>query len=217
MKRLPDVKGVAMVAIGVVVLGSGATYWAYNLCLDAKARYEKLDGELPKEQALREMLAKSQYEVDTYREQLQHLEEGVPTLAYIPTLLTELETLGKQHSITVTGVRPIAQSAVQSKSSDADKKKTGKSKDYKEIGIEFTGRGTYGNVKGMVDSLKKFPKVIAVQTVGLTPKRERTRTGQQQPAVGSPNLEASVRIKAFVFPDESEGQGRDQTSEEETS
>jgi Tfp pilus assembly protein PilO len=217
MKKLPDVKSVALVAAGIVLLGGGATYWAYNLSQEAKARFEKLDNELPKEQVLREMLAKSQYEVDTFREQLQHLEEGVPTLAYIPTLLSELESLGKQHSITVTGVRPVAQSAAQPKPTTDDKKTTKKSNDYKEIGIEFTGRGTYGDVMGMVDSLKKFPKVIAVQTVGLIPKRDRTKTGQQQPAVGSPNLEASVRIKAFVFPDESESRERTQTTEEDPS
>ncbi|MCW5936931.1 MAG: type 4a pilus biogenesis protein PilO [Fimbriimonadaceae bacterium] len=198
MSRTPSLKTMVLMALGVIFIGFLATMWTFNMSVDAKQRYNALRAEVPEEEELQEQLAESQYSVDEYRAQLDHLEAGVPGLAYVPTLLQELEELGRQHQITVTGVRPIVDSKSLGKGKGANKKELGEAKKaYQEIMIDITGRGTYANVMGMVEALKTFPKIIAVQTVGLQPKRV-TKDLEVAPGDG-PLLDVSIRIKAFLF------------------
>lgn len=206
MNRLPPIRMVVLLMVGVLLIGGGVTFWANTSSQAAKARYEKLVTEVPDESELNRMVAQSQAKVDDYKTQLQHLEQGVPTLAYVPTLLTELEAMAKQHSIAVTGVRPIVENKFQKNSDDKTSGETKKKTAYEEMSIDISGRGSYGNVMQMIEALKKFPKIIAIQTIGLVPRRE----SNQNPAAGSATsgivLDATIRIKAYLFPTPVPGQ-----------
>lgn len=200
MTRGLSVKFAVIILAGVVVVGGGITFWAKGLSQGSKAHYDQLALEVPEEGELRKMVEDSQLKVDDYRTQLQHLEQSVPNLAYVPTLLTELENLGKAHNITVTGVRPVIEPKVQKNTDDKVSGSGSKKAAYREMAIDITGRGNYGNVMAMVEAIKKFPKIIAIQTVGLTPKREtdEDRAAGQTGVV----LDATVRIKAYLFPNQ---------------
>lgn len=190
-----------MVVIGMVaavLVGGGVNYWSYGASVAAKARYNTLAAEVPNEGDLRKMVNESQLKVDDYKMQLQHLEQSVPGMAYVPTLLTELELLGKQHNIAVTGVRPVMEPRA---TKNTDDKQSGgeRKKPYTEMSIDISGRGSYENVMQVVEALKKFPKIIAIQTVGLTPKKD-TNQKADGPKPTSVVLDANVRIKAYLFP-----------------
>ena len=120
-------------------------------------------------------------------------------MAYVPTLLSEIENIGKQHSIAVTGVRPIIENKLQK---SGDDKASGEQKKaaYQEMLIDVTGRGTYGNVMQMIEALNKFPKIIAIQTVGLVPRRETDEERKANNGSSGIVLDATIRIKAYLFP-----------------
>ncbi len=198
MKKLPSFKVAAFLTVCAVVVGGGTTLWAHGASKATEAKYEDLVKQVPEESLLKKEVTESEATVADYRQQLQHLEEAVPRMAYVPTLLTELENLGKAHSITVTGVRPVADNKV-AKPSD-DKKSVQGKKAYQEMLIDISGRGTFDNVMEMVDALKSFPKILAVQTVSLQPRKDANQPAGQANKT-APVLDATVRIKAYLFPD----------------
>ncbi len=197
MNTLPSIRTIVLLMVGALLIGGGATYWASGAASAAKTRYAKLASEVPEEKDLEKMVADSQLKVDDYKNQLNHLEEGVPNLAYVPTLLTELETLGKEHNIAVTGVRPIVADKI-SKNNDDKASGSEKKPSYQEMSIDITGRGSYADVMQVVEALKKFPKILSIQTVGLNPKKDAQK--DKSSATTTVQLDATVRIKAYLFP-----------------
>ena len=183
-------KALILVALVVVALGGGATYFQYNAAQAVKAEVADLEQQVPSQQDLEASLAESHAQLQEYQQKLAHLESSVPDVAYIPTLMKELEQMGKAHGITVTGVRPTPQVAGPTQPQEGKKEKK---KDYVEVEIEIKGRGRYENIRSLLGALEQFPKVIAVKTVGLSPFRDSGMSGSDQ-------LECTVNLVAFVFP-----------------
>lgn len=176
------IKPVLLMAVAVVAIGGGLVYWQFSNRSSAEQRVMSLEAQIPDEEELKADLEKSQMELAEFRTQLAHLEKGVPNVAYVPTLLKELEEVGAENEITVTGVRPVP---VGSDSGQEPNEA------YQELEIDITGQGTYRAVMNLIASLQDFPKVLAVRTIGLAP--------QQNLGAGEGDLDATVRLKAFVF------------------
>ncbi len=123
---------------------------------------------------------------------LDHLEQGVPQRAYMPTLMTELETLGKQNGILVTGVRPMPAKFTAPKTEG--EKDTSVRKAYEEQDVEIKGAGHFLKVLAFLSELERFPKIVSVQSVTLSPKNDLNAKGD-----GS-KLEITVELKAYLFP-----------------
>ncbi len=190
MKKQSNPKTLGLLAFVVLVLGGGATYFQYNAVQAAKADMAVLEAQVPSQKELEKSLADSHSKLVAYQKQLEHLEGSVPDVAYIPTLMKELEQIGLGHGIKVTGVRP-APVVLQPGLPQEGKKK--EKKLYSEVEIEVKGRGRYDDIKAFLDSLQKFPKVIAVRTISLTPIRESgTRSNS--------DIEAVINVVAYVFP-----------------
>lgn len=191
MKNLKSgkINSIMVVAVAVFLFGGLLAYWQYNVKEAAQARFQQLDAEVPTKEEVEEELNKTSQELDKYRENLAHLEKSVPPTAYVPTMLSELESLGKLNHIAVTGVRPVVKQAQSKRDQETgDKVK----KTYEEIEIDITGTGQYNDVMSLVDQLKGFPKIVAVRTVSLTPKKEANAA-----ALGI--LESTIRLRAYVF------------------
>ncbi len=197
-----NVKSIALLAGVVILVGGGAVAWSLNLSQGAKDRHAGLKSSIPDDKQLRTMLADSQYLVDVSRRELDHLEQSIPNLAYVPTLLRELEALGRRVDIEVTGVRPVAER--QQRRAPDPKAAPEKKPPYEEINIEISGRGKFADLMRLVEELKAFPKIVAVQSITLAPRREAARAGDE-PSSESPNLDATIRIKAFAFTPKAEG------------
>lgn len=183
MSGQDPIKSVMAMAIGVIAVGGGLVYWQFSSRDSAKTRVDSLRLQVPNESELKDNLEKSATELAEFRVQLDHLEKSVPSTAYIPTLLMELEKVGSDNKISVNGVRPIL-AASGADDGDADKP-------YQELEIDIIGQGSYGSVMDLVAALQRFPKIMAVKTIGLTPQ-----TNIQSK---SSDLDATVRLRAFVF------------------
>lgn len=192
MKNNSSPKLLGIMAFLVLALGGGATYFQYQNVQTAKAKAAALDAQLPSQKDLERDLADTTAKLADFQKVIGHLEANVPDVAYIPTMLKELETIGKGHRIVVTAVRPAPQTMAPKPAAEEGQLKAAK-KDYAEIEIEVKGRGSYDDIKAFLDSLQKFPKVIAVKTVGLTPIRE-TDAGRKD------QIEVMINVVAYVFP-----------------
>ncbi len=189
MTRGPNPKTFMFMAIGTFVLGLGASYMGYSQMSTIQGEISALKSEVKDEKEVQAELDSSKAALDECSAMLQHLEQGVPELAYIPTLMTELEKTGKQFGIKVLGVRPIIKQA------GLGTKTAGESmaakKPYQELFIEVKGTGSYGSVMRWVNALQQFPKIVAARSVQLAPKVEQGKAAN--------NLEMTVELKAYVF------------------
>lgn len=189
MSSSPKPMKFLILACVALVGGGGTCYWQYSQLQEAQAQADTLDGKLKNAQAIQAQLQDSVGKLKESSEKLKHLEGGVPELAYIPTLLTELENVGKAHGIQVLGVRPIPPKAEPKEANGTPKPK----KAYAELDIEVKGRGRYPAVLQFLSALQTFPKIVAVRTTTLTPKRELNDKG-------APNLDVTVELRTYLFP-----------------
>ncbi|MBV6458114.1 MAG: hypothetical protein HONBIEJF_01237 [Fimbriimonadaceae bacterium] len=188
-----------MLLTAVALAGAGgACYYQYTQLQTSQERTGKLKAQLLDEKGLQRKVDESLGVVEEAEQMLEHLEKGVPQFAYVPTMLRELEEVGKSNGCLIYGVKPKLPKAEKPKK---DKKTVGKSpakskKPYTELEIEVTGRGQYGRILSLVTALEGFPKIIAVRAVDMTPKK----SGKDDESVL--NLEFTLSIRAFAFPPE---------------
>lgn len=126
---------------------------------------------------------------------LSVLEQGVSEQAYIPTLLRQLEELGKSVNLRVAGVRPkpkqvVAQQPSGDKAKDEAAKKDVKPYDELDIDIEIDGK--YWDVVHFLREVTSFPKIIAVREVQISPVG--TIEGKT-----SPKLAVKISTTAFIL------------------
>jgi Tfp pilus assembly protein PilO len=188
MKRGPNAKTYMLMAIGTFVVGLGASYFGYSQMTGIQGEISALKTEVKDEKEVQNELDTAKAKLDECAAKLQHLEQGVPELAYVPTLMTELEKTGKQFGIKVLGVRPIVKTGIQVKDQSEPKAK----KAYEELVIEVRGLGTYGSVMRWVNALQQFPKIVAARSITLAPKVE--------PGKSQTDLDVTVELRAYVFP-----------------
>jgi Tfp pilus assembly protein PilO len=186
MSKGLNTRTLSLLAIGAFVLGGGAIYLQYNSMVEAEAKANALDDEVPDREELEKSLSEAVARKKTLETELVHLETGVHELAYIPTLLKEIETLGNSAKVKVTGVRPMPPPALPP--GVMPEKKA-----YETVEIDLTGKGDYQSIITMVDLLRNFPKIVAVQTMNLTPRTDNGGTRYS-------HIDTQIRLRAFVFP-----------------
>lgn len=183
------------IAFSVLALfgGGGACYLQMqNLDYFGK-KVEDLRAQLAKQGNVESELEEITQKVQLSQEKLNHLEQGVPQRAYMPTLMTEIEALGQRNGILVTGVRPMpAKFAAPAKSGDKSGEPVKKA--YEEQDVEVKGNGHYLKVLAFLSELERFPKIVSVQSVTLTPKNDLNAKGDKS------SLDVTVELKAFLFP-----------------
>jgi Tfp pilus assembly protein PilO len=185
----------------VFLLGGGAAFMLLSSNGEKSSEIARLKSEAKDANALEADLATLHTDVVTASEQLAHLEKGIPEIAYIPTMLKELETFGKANGIEVHGVRPVPAPK------DKDSKNKRKAKPYNELTIEIKGRGNYRAVLNFIAALKTFPKIVAARTVSLQPK-----SGAK--ANETSVLDVTIELRAFLFkPDKEEVEQEDPESD----
>ena len=176
----------------VTLLGGGGAFMLYNSLSGKNDELAKLKSEAKDPKELEKELATRTKEMTANAATLSHLEKGIPELAYVPTMLKELEATGKKCGIQVYGVRPTIPVATTKKAGESAKKRE---KPYEELTIEVKGKGKYRSVLQFVSAMNDFPKIVAVRTVGLMPKNE----SGVKVAGGYSNLEITLELRAFLF------------------
>jgi len=216
----PTSKGVTALIVVAVVCFFGcvlAYMAAAGKMRSASAELKSKEQEVAQSRKMAEELEESKLEYLDTRAQLRFLESSVSTRAYVPTLLKQLERLGKSVDLKVVAVRPQApekaayqrkvssgaqaaggdvESASKSKNADEQKQAAKKpSVPYDELKIEVEVEGRYMNALDFLYKLTTFPKIVAVNGVQLAPVE---RNG----AFGSPNLNIRMGVTAIVFKEE---------------
>ncbi|MDO8586539.1 MAG: type 4a pilus biogenesis protein PilO [Armatimonadota bacterium] len=201
--------------LAVYVISSGSLNQARG---QLKAREDQVENS--KRVATR--LQESEHSYLEVAERLGALERSVSEKAYVPTLLKQLENTGKSVRLDVVGVRPIINPADgapvpnRSMGQTDPEQESGKPatpaakkeppKPYDTLQIDIQVQGTYWNTLRFLDELTRFPKVIAVNSVQITPNgavmsQPERRSGRNRYAF-SPGLNVTLGVSAFVFPAE---------------
>ncbi len=177
---------------GVVVAAGAGLLWITNASIsDQASRIATLRKELRDEKTVLTELGDAKKRVDDLKFKLVHLETGVQDFAYIPTMLKELEQFGKKNNLEITQVKPILTPAPVGK--DGEKRKSA----YQELNVQVKARGSYENSLQFLQAINKFPKIVAVRTVSLSPHVDNS-TKQ----VGKPVLELDLELRAYAFKEE---------------
>jgi Tfp pilus assembly protein PilO len=197
------------IAAGVLFCVAG---FAYYMCAqklgivdaDLIAKQKQVDDST--QTAKRLTVVQSEY-LDAQNE-ISFLETSVSSQEYVPTLLKQLESLGKSLDLRVDSVRPMlavpAPPPPIKKTADGSDAAAGsgqpgaqveapKPKPYDELTIDVELEGSYWNARNFISRLTQFPKIMAVKEVQLSP----SQIGEYR---GSPKLLVRLRLTAFVFP-----------------
>ncbi|MBL8087155.1 MAG: type 4a pilus biogenesis protein PilO [Chthonomonas sp.] len=218
MNTSKRMKVFAILAAVAVVTGSGANYWLMSERGSAASKRDEIKKQIQDEDDVAAKQLKIRTEVEESQQFLDHLEANVAENAYIPTLVTELETLGNAKGLTITGVKPkrIEEKKVKvdPNASEEDKKKAKKKqpakKPYDEWQIEVNATGFYPAILDFINSLQEFSKIVEVYTVGLN---ELNGPEKKYGPDGSPQLELTLTLKAYAFP-EKDNDRSDSTNED---
>lgn len=210
----PSQRGITVLIVITAVIFIGCVFG----CLGALKKLNGIQAELAaKEKQVSESnkIAQTQRESQTKYEdasnQLRYLESSVSTQAYVPTLLKQVEYLGESVNLKMLGVRPQApdpsasmtkkaastDAAGESGASSADgssgtAQQAQKPKPYDELKIDLELEGQYMNALDFLYRLTTFPKIIAVNSVQMSPAGNKSTTG-------SPCLDIRISITAFVL------------------
>jgi len=190
-----------------IVAGGGALVYQQEHSLAGVVR-ELKDKEKQRDESARlaSRLAQTEMRFKEDTDRLKFLEASLPDMAYVPTLLKQIEQLGRSTHNQVRGVRPEAapvkpvRAAVRRTDPEAqengDAKQAApppKPEPYTRLAIAVALTGSYKDYQSFLLKLTQFPKIVAVDQVQLRPRPD-LKTGN-----GSPMLEVDMHLTAFVL------------------
>jgi Tfp pilus assembly protein PilO len=214
-------KGVTVLIIIAIVIFFGCTLGYLAVAGKLKgtaAEMQAKERKVTQGKEIAQKLEESKLDYLDARSQIRFLESSVATSAYVPTLLKQLESLGKSVNLNVIGIRPEApkkqpgarklssgaQAAngnieaasgqnAQTNSQSAKKP----AQPYDELNIDIEVEGKYMNALDFIYKLTSFPKIIAIKSVQMGPG-----SGE---VVSSPLLNIKMSITAYVLKDDAAG------------
>ena len=212
----PNAKGVTVLVIIAVIVFFGCvlTYMAMGGKLrHAASELQEREKQVDESKLIAQKLEKSKLDYVDARAQVHNLECSVSSQDYVPTLLKQIEAMGKSVNLKVNGVRPQAPDAAavatkklssgadsakrDADSASQDKTSGGKTaasaKPYDELKIALDVQGKYMDALAFIYKLTSFPKIIAVNTVEMSPK------ANDKNGLGSPNLTIKINVTAFIL------------------
>ena len=134
------------------------------------------------------------------QQRLAVLEPAVATYAYMPTFLRQIEKLAQETSSRVSGVKPLPLIArtpapPAGEGGEADQARgaapLAAAKMYDSVPIEFNLTGDYWQTVAFLKGLSKFPKMLAVDDISLTP------AGQPE-GLRAPELRVKMNLLALI-------------------
>jgi len=142
------------------------------------------------------------------QQRLAVLEPALPTYAYVPTFLRQIEKLAQDTSNKVAGVKPLPllERIPTPAPTEAEGGKGGSEKGkaaaeaaqqplaaqlYDRVPIEFNLSGEYWQTVRFLERLSKFPKMLAVDDISLTP-------AGQASGLKAPDLRVTMNLLALI-------------------
>lgn len=199
MKRRHNAQFWLLMTVLAVVGGASAVGFNFSGLNAENAHVNVLRQQTEDEKSVQAQLEKSQKDLETAKEALTHLEQGVPSTAYVPTMLQQLQKTGQDCGISVTGVRPAAKQQTAPKPSSDDAQTLTKPA-YDELDIDVKGRGNYDSTMKFVKALETFPKIVGLRTIEIVPCLEI-----QDQKAGL--VDITVGLRAYLFHDTTPSNG----------
>jgi Tfp pilus assembly protein PilO len=197
------------VLVGTVAGGGGLVYQQESQLGDVVKQLRDKEKQRDDSARIASRLADTElrYREDTDR--LKFLESALPSVAYVPTLLKQIEQLCTDTHNVVRGVRPEAAVAKPVRpavrrtdpeaqgSSDAPKpeEKPKPPDPYDRLTIQVSLTGGYKEYQEFLQRLTQFPKIVAVDRVQLRPRGDNDHKG------GPPQLDVDMQLTAFILKD----------------
>jgi Tfp pilus assembly protein PilO len=208
----PDKRTVALLAAALVglVAGGGALLYHQQRSLAAVvARLREKESQRDESARLASRLAETELRLKEDQSRLKFLESSLPDMAYVPTLLKQIEHLCRSTKNHVRSVRPEAapvkpvRPAVRrtdpeaQENSDKPAEPAPKPEPYTRLPIAVSLTGSFRDYQSFLQQLTRFPKIVAVDKVQLRPRLDLATT------TGSPKLEVDMQLTAFILKQDS--------------
>ncbi len=189
-----------LVCAGIYAMGSAKLS---KLTVQLESRRKAVE----ESKRIAERLEQAEMKYRSAESQVSFLENSVSTRDFIPTLLKQLERLGKSHNLRVLSVKPrLEQAATQpsrrdpaaqvegdANSNDKQGENKPERKPYDSLTIDIEVTGTYANLMAFLNGITSFPKILEVNALQITPTT-------QCKSFGSPELSMQINVTAYIFP-----------------
>jgi Tfp pilus assembly protein PilO len=177
------------------------------------AEYEAKKKQLDEGSALASRLDATLKLLQADRDQLKFLEASLPNVAYVPTLLRQVEDLARSTHNEVRGVRPRIEvkppplrerrsdPEAQEKKDEADKQKDEAQAEkkvpepYDKLKIQLTLTGEYQDLMQFIQRLTTFPKIVAVDDLALHPRVDEKDSKTK--------IDVELNLTAYILQDKS--------------
>jgi len=176
-----------------------------GMCIRGSSNLQAMEAQVKEKQDLlanskrtARMLEDVEREYADSQMKLSALEKGVSTKAFVPTLLRQLEDLGRTSHLRVVGVRP--KPAVEAPKTAAAPGPDGKPaaqavakpEPYDKLDVDVEVTGKYWDVVGFLKKLTAFPKIVAVSGIQVSPLPDGKKAG-------SPQLSVKLSVTTFIL------------------
>jgi len=130
------------------------------------------------------------------QERLAVLEPALPTYAYVPTFLRQIEKLAHDSDNKVAGVKPLplierTPAPPAGDNGEAEAPQPVAAELYDRVPIEFNLTGKYWQTVDFLERMSAFPKMLAVEDVSLTP-------AAQPEGLRAPCLRVKMNLLALI-------------------
>ena len=200
-KRLMQV---LMGGAGLVLLGGGGVLVGLNSKLTGlQTQAQQKEKEVGSSEQITRRYQQTQTTYDETQSRIKFLETSVSAKSYVPTLLSQLQTLAAQTHLTVTAVRPAAPAPppppVKKAEGDATATDTKKAAPppYDTLLVDVDVTGSYADTAAFLYGLTRFPKILSVTGAQMHPGA--AALGGDPHA--TPVIQTNLKLVAFVFPD----------------
>jgi len=200
---------IAVFACLLIAAGAGL-YHAKSKSLESlKNTLARRQAEVEKAKVEVEKLSALEASYEALHQRVSVLEPALPTEAYIPTFLSQIQNLAGESNNRLLLIKPKAKRKLPVASSNPEEDVVSPEKaspknaalrpkakepesPYDEIGIEVGLEGNYWSAIEFLEKLKAFPKMIAVNDLAVKPK------SIGRAAVMQPSLEITVQLTAVM-------------------
>ncbi len=191
-KRLTQ--SMAGIAAILLVVAGGVLYLLNNSIQSATKEEADKAAQVGSAQQVAEKYQATLTDYNATCSQLQFVEKSIAPNAYIPTLVPQIEHLAQSYDLNVSAIRPGPVSAAPAPAASTDPSAPA-APPYQTMSLGLTLSGSYTQIMKFMYSLTKFPKIITVKSLSLSP------AGSAPTVNGKPqtNLSANIAMAAYVF------------------
>jgi Tfp pilus assembly protein PilO len=193
--------------VGIMTGGGMLLYQQESSLADVAKQLKAKEGQRDESTRVASRLAETELRFKEDTEHLKFLESALPSAAYVPTLLRQIEQLCKDTNNEVRAVRPEAappkpvRPAVRRtdpeapQNDDKPKEEAPKPEPYDRLTIDVSVTGGFQEYQNLLQRLTQFPKIVAVDKVQLRPRMDNDHPN------ASPRLDVDMQLTAFILKD----------------